>query len=384
MDADIRAIIRQGILPVRIESSDKDVGKLVRYALSLHGAFDTNASSRIAAVIRISSDGNSLSATASGLSKAFSGTLTVSGGGNAAVAALCDKIIVAVGKKYDWDLKPIFSKTQLAFSSSKTGSREIYFSDLLFRNVRQATNHKRIAIAPQWDPLKNRLLYTTYHASGAADVYSLDLGSGAYTKFAAYPNTNNGGAFSPDGSKVALALSARGVMNIYVKPANGGNAVSLCRDDEVQTTPVFSPDGKTVLFTSGPNGSPRLFTVSASGGKKTRLKIPGFSYATDPAWNRVDPAKIAFSYLSRGKSGIAVFDLKTREVRDLGALIPGGRKFSNPTWCADGRHVVAVEEVGKRSFLVLMDTQGGDSAKAVRISSSGLKDCYDPDARSVN
>lgn len=380
VDAGIQAIIRQGILPVRIESSDAALGALVRHALSFHGAFDTKASPRSAAVIRVANSGDSLSATASGLSKAFAGTLSVAGTDNAAVAALCDKIVVAVGKKYSWDLKPIFSKTKLAFSSSKTGFREIYFSDLLFRNIRKATSHKRIAIMPHWDPAGTRLLYTTYHASGAADVYSVNISTGAFSRFAAYPNTNNGGAFSPDGSKVALALSARGVMNIYVKPAKGGKAVSLCRDEQVQTTPVFSPDGKTVLFTSGPNGRPSLYTVPASGGKKTRLATRGFSYATDPAWSPAAPKKIAFSYLRSGKSGIGIYNLDTRDVRDVGALIPGNRKFSNPTWCADGRHVVAVEEVGKNSFLVIMDTDGGERAKVARLSPNSLRDCYDPDA----
>lgn len=380
VDAGIQAIIRQGILPVRIESSDNSIATLARYALSFHGAFDTKASPKTAAVIRISNNGDSLSATASGLSKAFAGTLSVAGTGNDAVAALCDKIIVAVGKKHSWDLKPIFSKTKLAFSASKTGYREIYFSDLLFRNIRKATGHNRIAIMPNWDPAGTRLLYTTYHASGAADVYSVDLATGAFSRFAAYPNTNNGGAFSPDGSKVALALSARGVMNIYVKPAKGGKAVSLCRDNEVQTTPVFSPDGKTILFTSGPNGRPSLYTVPATGGKKKRLTTQGFTYATDPAWSRAAPDKIAFSYLRSGKSGIGIYDLNTRKIRDLGALIPGGRKFSNPTWCADGRHIVAVEEVGKNSHLVIMDTDGGERAKVTRLSPSSLKSCYDPDA----
>lgn len=376
----IEAIIRQGVLPVRIESSDRNLGNLVRYALNFHGAFDTNAPQSRAAVIRVSSDGNSLSATTPGTNNAFSGTLTVDGTDSNAAAKLCDKIVVAVGKKYGWNLKPVFAKTRLAFSSSQTGAREIYFSDLLFRSIRQATHHKRIAIMPNWDPSGTRLLYTTYHASGAADVYSVNLSTGAFSKFAAYPNTNNGGAFSPDGSKVALALSARGVMNIYLKPAKGGKAVSLCRDEQVQTTPIFSPDGKTVLFTSGPNGRPNLYTVPVSGGKKTHLKLPGFSYVSDPTWSRTDPAKIAFSYMRSGRGGIGIYDLNTKKVRDLGALIPGGRKFSNPTWCADGRHVVAVEEAGKNSFLVIMDTDGGDRAKVTRISPSRLKDCYDPDA----
>lgn len=380
VNADINATIRQGILPVRIESADTQLGAAVRRALKFHGAFDTEAPARSAAIIRLVKSGNTLSATSSGASKAFSGTLSVSGTSEAAIAELCDKIVVAVGKNYAWDLKPIFSKTKVAFSSTRSGEREIYFSDLLFRQIKQATHHKRIAIMPHWAPSGKRLLYTTYHASGAADVYSVDLNSGRTAKFAAYPNTNNGGAFSPDGSRVALALSARGVMNIYVKPAQGGQAVSLCRDAEVQTSPVFSPDGKTVIFTSGPNGRPGLYSVPAQGGKKSRIALSGFSYVTDPAWSKAAPTKIAFAYMRYGKSGIGIYDTRAKTVRDLGERVAGNHKLSNPTWCADGRHVIAVEEAGKQSFLVVLDTDGGDRAKLTRLSPASLKNCYDPDA----
>lgn len=380
VDADIHAIIRQGILPVRIESSDARLSAAVRRALSFHGAFDTTASARSSAVITISRSGDGLAATSSGVSKAFAGKLAVAGTSDASIARLCDEIVVAVGKNYGWHLNPIFSKTKLAFSSSRSGAREIYFSDLLFRDIKQATSHKRIAIMPHWDPSGTRLLYTTYHASGAADVYSVNLSSGRFSKFAAYPNTNNGGAFSPDGSRVALALSARGVMNIYVKPANGGKAVSLCRDAEVQTSPEFSPDGKTVIFTSGPNGRPGLYSVPVRGGKKSRIALSGFPYVTDPAWSKTAPTKIAFAYVRSGKAGIGVYDTRTKKVRNVGDYVSGNRKLSNPTWCADGRHVVAVEESGKNSFLVILDTDGGDRAKLTRLSPASLKNCYDPDA----
>ena len=299
VEADIQVLIRRGILPVRVESADAKLSGAVRRALGLHGAFDVNAASCSAAVIRVSRDGNGLSAQCSGTSRAFAGTLSVAGTGDAALAELCDRIVVAVGKTYGWNLKPLFAKTRLAFSSDATGAREIYFSDLLCRDVRRATSHRRIAIMPYWDTNGRRLLYTTYHASGAADVYSVDLKTGRYAPFATYPNTNNGGAFSPDGRRVALALSARGVMNIYVKPATGGNATALCADGEVQTSPVFSPDGRTVVFTSGPNGRPGLYRVPARGGKKERIALSGYSYATDPAWSKAAPDKIAFSYRFR-------------------------------------------------------------------------------------
>ncbi len=377
VDANAQAIIRQGILPVKIVSNDANVAALVNYALGLHGAFDVHGNPKIAAVISVQNKDGALYATASGAGKAFSGEISVSGTTSADVAELCDKIVVAVGQTYGWNLKPIFAKTKIAFSSNRTGTREIYFSDLLFRDIKQATNHNRSAIMPHWAPDGDRLFYTTYHASGAADVYSVDLKSGRFERFATYPNSNTGGAVSPDGKNVALALSARGIMSLYVKSIDGGTARQVSKDREVQNSPTWSPDGATIVFVSGPDGRPSLYSVPASGGAKTRLAT-GFSYSADPAWSIAAPTKIAFSYSQGGRSGIAVFDTATRKTTDVCDNLRE-RKISKPAWCADGRHIVAIEESGKRSRIVLLDSEGGDRPKCTPISPSTLKDCYDPD-----
>ncbi len=377
VDANAQAIIRQGILPVAIESSDRDVAALVQYALKLHGAFDVRASSPNIALITIKNTGSGLTATASGSGKAFTGELSVSGTDKTAIAELCDKIVVAVGQTYNWNLLPLFAKTRIAFSSNRTGAREIYFSDLLFRDIKRATNHNRNAIMPHWAPSGDKIFYTTYHATGAADVYWVDLKTGKFERFAAYKNSNTGGSVSPDGKTVALALSVSGVMNLYTKPITGGNARSLCKDSEVQNSPAWSPDGATIVFVSGPDGRPSLYTVPSTGGKKTRLAT-GYTYASDPAWCKTAPKKIAFAYSRWGSSGVAVYDTSTRKSTDLCEKL-SNRKISKPAWCADGRHIVAVEELGKQSRLVILDSEAHEHPKCMHLSPLTLKDCYDPD-----
>jgi len=366
--------VRQGICPVKIESSDSALGGLVQRALKMHGAISMRTGGNVLA-IRVERRGSSLVASC----KAFPKEISVAGTTHAATLELCDKILAELGKCFGWELKPLFSKTKIAFAAGTNGKTEIYTSDLLFKETRRVTSHGSRSISPHWAPSGKRLLYTTYFKSGAPDVYSLDLATGVSTRFAAYKNSNTGGAFSPDGKTVALALSARGPMNIYLAPASGGSARVLVGDKDTSTSPTFSPDGKTIAFTSGAAGAPRLYTVPVAGGKKTRIAVPGFTYATEPAWNPVFPSKIAFCYNRYGKMAVAVYDLKTKSVFDVGA-IAGGKRFSHPVWCADGRHLIVTEEVGKSTALAIVDAGNATVAKFTRINNpSSLPGACDPD-----
>ena len=366
--------VRQGVFPMKIESPDSALGGLVQRALKMHGAVDMRSGGNVIA-IRVERENDSLVAS----SAAFSQKISVDGTSHASVLKLCDAILGEIGKRFGRELKPIFSKTKIAFAAGKTGKTEIYTSDLLFKETRRVTSHGSLSASPHWSPDGTRLLYTTYFKSGAPDVYSLELASGISRRFAAYKNSNTGGAFSPDGKTVALALSARGPMNIFLAPASGGSARVLVNDKDTSTSPSFSPDGRTIVFTSGAAGAPRLYTVPVSGGKKTRIAVPGFTYATEPAWNPVFPSKIAFCYNRYGKMAVAVYDLKTKAVLDLGALA-GNKRFSHPAWCADGRHLVVTEEVGKSSALAIVDAGNPTVAKFTRLNNaSTIPGAYDAD-----
>lgn len=374
VDGGILIDVRQGICPIKIESNNSAIGGLIQRALKMHGAIDVRTGGSSTLTIRVDVRDDSLVASC----KAFPRDITVAGTSDDSALCLCDEIITTIGKNWGWNIKPIFSKTKIAFAAGAGAKSEIYTSNLLFCGTRRVTSHNSRSMMPHWDPSGRRLLYTTYFKSGAADVYSLDLNSGISKRFAAYKNSNTGGAFSPDGSKVALALSARGPMNIYIAPANGGSAKILVKDNDTSASPSFSPDGSKIVFTSGAAGAPRLYIVPVTGGTKTRIAIPGFTYATEPAWNPVDPNKIAFCYNRSGKMAVAVYDLKTKRAFDLGAKT-GARRYSHPVWCADGRHLVVTEEIGKTSALAVVDTGNPDRVKFTRISTNALKGCCDPD-----
>ena len=93
-------------------------------------------------------------------------------------------------------------------------------------NVRQMTHDGVISVHPSISPDGRRIAYTGYQ-SGYADVYVIDLTSGARSRVANYPGTNSGASFSPDGDRLALTVSKDGNPELYTISAGGGGARRL-------------------------------------------------------------------------------------------------------------------------------------------------------------
>ena len=67
---------------------------------------------------------------------------------------------------------------------------------------------------------------------------------------------------SPDGKQIVFSYKG----DIYVVPAEGGEARQLTTHPAYESYPVWSPDGKQIAFTSDRNGNFDIFVMSARGG----------------------------------------------------------------------------------------------------------------------
>src|SRR5690242_6868381 len=68
--------------------------------------------------------------------------------------------------------------TRITFIATRSGKKEVYVADIDGGNVRQLTHDNTISVHPSFSPNGERIAYTGYQ-SGYADVYLIDLASGA-------------------------------------------------------------------------------------------------------------------------------------------------------------------------------------------------------------
>jgi TolB protein len=243
------------------------------------------------------------------------------------------------------------ASSKIGFVADRAGHKEIYTCDYDGKNVLQLTHDNAISVSPALSPDGKKLAYTGYQ-SGYADIYLIDLGTGARNRIIKFPGTNSGAAFSPDGGHIACTLSKDGNPEIYVTGINGDSPRRLTRTRGAESSPTWSPNGSEIIYSSDEKGSPQLYRISAGGGSG-RLLSTGFGYNTEPNWSP-DGKKVVFNVRSGGFE-VAVLDL------DSGSTRIASSEGESPTWGPNSRHIIFARGTG----LYLLDTVTGHETRLV-------------------
>lgn len=347
--------------PIRVAGATPEMNTLANQAFAAHGAFRRQAQGYVFDV-KFSPAGGAANQVQVTVTRA-QGTAVV----NQVVAgatpreALLRAADVAVRAMSG---KPGFFASKLAFIGERTGKPEVYTSDLFLGEVRQITNDKALALTPRWSPDGSRLLYTSYFRTGFPDIFLLDLGSLQRNTFVSFKGTNSGARFSPDGRNVAMVLSGEGNPEIYVGNAQGRNITRKTRTRAIESSPCFSPDGSQLVFTSDAAGGPQLYIMPTAGGEARRLPTRLSGYCAEPDWSRADPTKIAFTAKMGRNFQIAVYDLSTGIAKEVSKA---AFDAVEPSWLADGRHLVFTARAANTSSLWILDTESG---KAMQLSAA--------------
>ena len=286
-------------------------------------------------------------------------------------------------------LKAFFGKegvanTRLLYSiKERKGDKwvsEIWCCDWDGANAKQLTHEKNYCVTPvliakSEQYANDRFLYVSYKM-GKPKIFIASMADGKGKPLVDLSGNQLLPAISRQRRKIAFICDAAAQADLFMQefdPATGkvGKPVQLFSyPRSTQASPTFNPDGSTLAFVSDKDGSPRIYLLAATHHEKRGtpvLMTKKNSENSCPAWSP-DGKKIAYSAKTKGIRQIWIYDVETREERQL---TDGSGNKENPSWAPNSEHLVFNSTDGHISELYLVNLNQPD---VVKISSGpGIK-----------
>jgi Tol biopolymer transport system component len=245
----------------------------------------------------------------------------------------------------------------LAYKTGEaTGGGQLTWFDTSGRQLGTVGNPGRYGDL-QLSPDGTRAVVTLFDSvNSSRDLWLVDLARDLMTRFTFTREDEQGGVWSPDGSRVAFRSNRSGSFNIYEKRSDGAGEENLISAGKVPQTPLsWSPDGKFLLFVTGlvPDPAPGaaatggvvgtdLWVMPSAGDRKPFPFLTG-PYSAVPA--RFSPNGQWVAYVSNESGRLEVYVASFPGPGSKSQVSRQGGQ--NPIWSRDG----------KQLFYVTLDAQ---------------------------
>ena len=266
---------------------------------------------------------------------------------------------------------PGVAGTQIAFVSSRTGTKEIWVMDYDGSNQRPLTNLRSISLTPRWSPDASRIAFTCfapYNGVTGPQICMYSLDAGKVVSFPRFRGTNSSPAWSPDGTQLVFSSSMQGNPEIYAVDANGSRPkrLTLSNINTANVSPAWNPKtGQSIAYVSDRGGIPKLYLMNSDGTNSVELDLPDKGYLIDPSWSP-NGQLLAFSWRRpTGNYDIYIMDVGSRRIIEI--TRDAGRN-ERPSWAPDGRHLVFEStRGGTRQIWSML----ADGSQARQLTTSG-------------
>ncbi|MFW6131753.1 MAG: Tol-Pal system beta propeller repeat protein TolB [Candidatus Aminicenantaceae bacterium] len=174
---------------------------------------------------------------------------------------------------------------KLAFCSTKVeGNSEIYIaSGNNFNKIKRLTFNNAVDTAPCWSSTGRQIAFTS-DRSGTPQIYIMDAEGSNTRRISFGGNYHDAPAWSPDGNRIAYVSRVNRIVDIYVLNLKTNKIVKLTESKARNETPAWSPDGRHLIFSSTLSGTIQLYSIDYDGINLKQLTSQGNNKLPD--WSR--------------------------------------------------------------------------------------------------
>lgn len=201
---------------------------------------------------------------------------------------------------------------QIAFSSTRSGTSQIYLSDLDGQHVSLITNMPQGACQPAWSPDGMRLVFV-----------------------------------SPCKGPYILGQDPAKNTSLYIINVDGSNLTAIPSVSGGDFEPAWSPDGTRIAFTSLRDGNMQVYILTLADQSFKRLTIPSIfgsdssTEARQPSWS---PAGDQLVLAVRRLGAYQIWAISDTG-QDAQQLVRSGQELWDyyPVWSEDGKTIIFTE-----------------------------------------
>ena len=179
---------------------------------------------------------------------------------------------------------------KLAFcSTEEDGNSEIYLANISntepveVTTIKRLTFSKSIDTAPSWSPTSRQIAFTS-DRGGTPQIYIMDAEGSNIERVSFGGNYFDGPAWSPIGDMIVYVSRVNQIFDIYVLNLKTNRVVKLTESNARNESPSWSPDGRHIVFSSNLSGTIQLWSIDYDSTNLHRLTSVGENKLPD--WSR--------------------------------------------------------------------------------------------------